>query len=173
MTKLVKKKSGGGVQIATWQMCGRLPKFESPDALVKLFKKYFKDVPFEQWSITGLALSCGTSRRTLSDYEIKPEFKEVITQAKSMVEHSYEMSMRKNGRTTDIFALKNFGWKDEYINDNKHSGEIKTGINWIGSANIIQKQAINAIDNKPPKVLCTGEDDGGFVDGDEIEDDKD
>ena len=30
-----------------------------------------------------------------------------------IVENSYEMSLRENGRTGDIFALKNFGWRDK------------------------------------------------------------
>jgi hypothetical protein len=30
-----------------------------------------------------------------------------------MIEHSYELDLKKTGRTGTIFALKNFEWKDK------------------------------------------------------------
>ena len=33
--------------------------------------------------------------------------------AKLLIERSYEVSMRVNGRAGDIFGLKNFGWTDK------------------------------------------------------------
>ena len=38
------------------------------------------------------------------------------------MQESYEKSLRKNGRTGDIFALKNFGWTDrqEIESENKN-----------------------------------------------------
>jgi hypothetical protein len=36
----------------------------------------------------------------------------MLEMAKMKIEHAYEKSLRKNGRSGDIFALKNFGWTD-------------------------------------------------------------
>ena len=65
-------------------------------------------------TLTGLVLALGTNKTTLANYQRKPEYSELIDQAKLMIEHSYELSLRKRGRTSDIFALKNFGWSDKY-----------------------------------------------------------
>jgi len=46
------------------------------------------------------------------NYQGRPEYYNTVKTAKTRIEASYELSMRKNGRTTDIFALKNFGWRD-------------------------------------------------------------
>ena len=74
---------------------------------------YFKETPFDEITITGLALSIGTTRELLCDYEKLPEFSDTIKNYKQRVQHSYEISLRKNGRAGDIFALKNFGWSDK------------------------------------------------------------
>ena len=86
---------------------------------------------FFQLTITGLAIACGTTRKLLCEYEKKEKFKDVIQQAKAFVENSYELSLRKYGRSGDIFGLKNFGWKDEFT-ENVNAKKAKTGINWIG-----------------------------------------
>jgi hypothetical protein len=39
----------------------------------------------------------------------------LINHAKLRIENSYELSLRKNGRSGDIFALKNFGWSDKKV----------------------------------------------------------
>lgn len=97
---------------------GRPPKFESPEELQEAVELYLDSTPQQQYTVTGLALSIGTTRETLDDYQEKEGYKHIIKRAKLIVENSYELSLRKNGRTGDIFALKNFGWKD------KHESEI-------------------------------------------------
>lgn len=92
---------------------GRPPKFESPEQLEGLINKYLTETLEGEITLTGLCLSMGTTRETLDDYQSKPEYKALIKQAKLIVENSYEISLRKNGRTGDIFALKNFGWSDK------------------------------------------------------------
>lgn len=42
-----------------------------------------------------------------------------------MVEHSYEIDLKKKGNTGTIFALKNFDWKDKTEVDNNIKGDIK------------------------------------------------
>lgn len=68
----------------------------------------------DELTLTGLVLSLGTNKTTMANYQKKPEYSDLINHAKLMIEHSYELSLRKRGRTSDIFALKNFGWSDKY-----------------------------------------------------------
>lgn len=103
---------------------GRPPKFESPEAFSEAAERYLTETPEEEWTITGLALSLGTTRETLCDYEKKDGYSDTVKRAKQFVQHAYEKSLRKNGRAGDIFGLKNFGWKDKQEHDvnNKYSG---------------------------------------------------
>jgi hypothetical protein len=101
---------------------GRPLKFKTKEDLEMKAKKYFKETPFNEWTITGLALALDTSRETLMDYEKRGEYTDTIKKIKGMIENSYEMDLRKKGRSGDIFALKNFGWKDK--TETQHSGEV-------------------------------------------------
>jgi len=92
---------------------GRPLKFQSVEEMDKLIQEYFKNTKEEELTITGLALALDTDRKTLINYENRDEFFNTIKKAKTRIENSYEKSLRKNGRTGDIFALKNFGWQDK------------------------------------------------------------
>lgn len=92
---------------------GRPPKFENPEELQKLIDAYFASTEIEEYTITGLCIACGTTRNTMMEYEEKPEYRKMIQHAKSYIENSYEHSLKQNGRSGDIFALKNFGWRDQ------------------------------------------------------------
>ena len=76
-------------------------------------KKYFDKTPEDEITLTGLILSLDMCKETFYNYSEKPEFKDIINKARLRIENSYELSLRKNGRTGDIFALKNFGWQDK------------------------------------------------------------
>jgi hypothetical protein len=102
---------------------GRPRKWTSNKLLAEAIDEYFASNPIETWTITGLALSIGSTRHTLIDYENRREFAHTVKTAKQMIEHSYELSLRKYGRAGDIFALKNFGWSDKQ--EVEHSGEVK------------------------------------------------
>lgn len=78
----------------------------------KLERKQTK--PFK---ITDLALALGTTRDLLCDYEDKDEFSDAIKKAKLMVEGDYENRLINRGNSGDIFALKNFNWKDRSETD--------------------------------------------------------
>ncbi len=113
-------------------MAGRPLKFKSAKELQEKIDKYFSDTPKEEWTITGLALALDTSRQTLLEYEgevedrEKPkEYVDMIKKAKVMVEHSYEVDLKKSGRTGTIFALKNMGepWKDKTETDITTKGD--------------------------------------------------
>ena len=87
--------------------------FETPETLIELIDEYIKDTPEDTLTLTGLCLAMGTNKQTLSNYEKKDDYKEIVQRAKLYIEHAYELSLRKHGRSGDIFALKNFNWKDK------------------------------------------------------------
>jgi hypothetical protein len=92
---------------------GRPLKWNSVEEMQDLIDKYFEETPMEDWTITNLALALNTTRTGLIDYENKEEFTDTIRKAKTKVEGSYELDLKRNGRIGTIFALKNFGWKDK------------------------------------------------------------
>lgn len=92
---------------------GKPLKFPTPEDLAKAINEYLEKTPTEEMTVTGLCLSMGTSRVVLDDYMQRDGYKDIVKQAKLIVENSYELSLRKHGRSGDIFALKNFGWKDK------------------------------------------------------------
>lgn len=93
---------------------GRPLKFESVEELQKKIDAYFAscDEENEPITITGLALALDTSRETLCNYEDNELFFDTIKKAKLRVENAYEKRLVKRGNGGDVFALKNFGWKD-------------------------------------------------------------
>lgn len=91
---------------------GRPLKFDSPEDLELAIERYLNGTPKEEWTVTGLCLEIGTSKQVLNDYGSRGDYKEVVQRAKLHIENAYELSLRANGRSGDIFALKNFGWKD-------------------------------------------------------------
>jgi hypothetical protein len=99
------------------------PIFKSPEELSEKLNEYFSQTPSDELTLTGLVLALGTNKTTLANYQKKPEFSHLINHAKLLIEHSYELSLKKYGRASDIFALKNFGWSDKYavfnVNDDK------------------------------------------------------
>lgn len=110
---------------------GRPLKFKTVEDLEEKINKYFNDTPIEEWTITGLALALDTFRSVLCDYEEKDEFSNTIKKAKQMVEHSYEIDLKKSGRTGTIFALKNFNWKDKTEQDVTSGGEKLESLQYV------------------------------------------
>lgn len=92
---------------------GRPLKWETVEALQQEVDSYFATTPMNIWTITGLALALGTDRTTLINYSDRAEFFDTINTAKLMVENAYEIDLREKGHAGNIFALKNFGWKDK------------------------------------------------------------
>ena len=92
---------------------GRPLKFETPDDLLDAINAYLEETEEEELTITGLALAIGSSRKVLIDYEKRDDYRDIVRTAKCMIEHSYELSLRRHSKTGDIFALKNFGWRDK------------------------------------------------------------
>lgn len=97
---------------------GKPLKFKTRQELIDVINEYFKKEEFEDYSVTGLALAVG-SKQLIQDYEEREDFGDIIKEAKLIVENSYELDLRKNGGAHNIFALKNFGWKDKTEVENK------------------------------------------------------
>ena len=100
-------------------MSGRPKKFNSVDELEILFDEYFNNTPREEWTMTGLCIACDMDYQTLINYSKKDEYFEPIKKAKMKVHNEYEKDLRRKGRSGDIFALKNFGWRDRQEIDSK------------------------------------------------------
>lgn len=92
---------------------GRPLKIETPEQMEKILNEYFETTDESKITITGICLALGVDKSTFYDYESREGYKDIVRQARMIVENSYEISLRENGRTGDIFALKNFGWKDK------------------------------------------------------------
>lgn len=106
---------------------GRPPKYKTPEEMQKVIDDYFENVPtrpvlvgdelrnLPAITITGLCLHLGfCDRASFYDYEKNKEFSHTIKKARLRIENDYEMSLRTGRNNSgDIFALKNFGWKDK------------------------------------------------------------
>lgn len=97
-------------------------KWKNPEELKELIDRYFETTKLEEITLTGLCLALDTNKQTIANYQEKEDFKHMIQMAKLRIENAYEQSLRKNGRSGDIFALKNFGWSDKQ--EVEHSGNI-------------------------------------------------
>lgn len=93
---------------------GKPLKFKTVEELQEKIDAYFAscDEENEPITITGLALALDTTRETLCDYEEKSDYSDTIKKAKLKVENAYEKRLVRRGNGGDVFALKNFGWKD-------------------------------------------------------------
>lgn len=113
-------------------------KFKTAQELQNKINAYFEECKLKEipLSITGLALALDTNRQTLINYQDKDGYKNIVDRAKLMIENAYEIRLIENGRSGDIFALKNFGWTDRQEIDNN----IKVGKSSID-------ELISSIDN--------------------------
>ena len=102
---------------------GRPLKIGDVNELSKKCDEYFATENELLWTITGLALFLDCDRDTLLNYEGRPEMIGAVRKAKNRIENAYERDLRRKGRSGDIFALKNFGWRDERSLDHTTKGE--------------------------------------------------
>src|SRR5258708_40230966 len=102
---------------------GRPLKFKSVVELQEKIDEYFRITKPEEYMITGLAYHLDTSRVTLMEYGGKDEFSNAVKKGKERIEMSYEKRLIKQGRSGDIFALKNFDWKDQQHVDSRVQSE--------------------------------------------------
>jgi hypothetical protein len=103
---------------------GRPPLFKDPEEMQEKINEYIDECEENKvpYTITGLCYYLGfTSRQSFYDYEKNSKFSYTVKRARLFIENSYELSLRINGRSGDIFALKNFGWTDK--SEIEHSGK--------------------------------------------------
>lgn len=92
---------------------GRPLKIESPEQMEKILNEYFENTPETKITLTGICLALNLDKSNFYEYEKREGYQDIVKRARMIVENSYEMSLREFGRTGDIFALKNFGWRDK------------------------------------------------------------
>ena len=92
---------------------GRPRKFASPEDLEKLLNEYFEGKEYNEITLTGLCLFLDINKDTFYEYAKRDEFKHMLDMARLRIENSYEIALRKDGGSENIFALKNFGWKEK------------------------------------------------------------
>lgn len=103
---------------------GRPLKYNNVKQLTKKINEYFEKTQEDEITITGLCIYLGMNKDTFYEYAKREEYREIINMARLIVENSYEISLRKNGRTGDIFALKNFGWVDKQEIESNNQGKV-------------------------------------------------
>lgn len=107
-------------------------RFETPDDLQKKIDAFFKSVEDKNLidpenpvniTLTGMIIAIGlASRNSFDEYLNYEGFGEVVRAAKLRVEAAYEQRLHGAACTGSIFALKNFGWKDQQAVH--HSGSV-------------------------------------------------
>lgn len=103
--------------------------YKTPEELDEKMSEYFLKTKTEEITISGLCLHLMINKDTFYEYAKRIEYKEIINFARLRVENAYEKSLRKYGRTGDIFALKNFGWSDKQeIDANVTTTEIRVDL---------------------------------------------
>lgn len=123
---------------------GRPRLFKSVEEFEERAEKYFRENEGGNITWTGLCLAVGaSSRQALERYkrgEHGEDFVDSIKKALLIVENNYELSLKENGRSGDIFALKNFGWEDKIKNEVQSESTIKHKV----TADMTAKEAAQA-----------------------------
>jgi hypothetical protein len=93
------------------------PLYDNPEELEKKIAEYFEvcNVEGRPRSLTGLCYFLGfESKQSYHDYEKRPAMSYVMRRARLEIERFYEESLTTaKSPQGPIFALKNFGWRDE------------------------------------------------------------
>lgn len=95
---------------------GRPLKFTSAKQLERKVHEYFNscDTSEKKYTITGLAISLGLTRKQLIEYQERETFKNVINGAKAIIEAQVEeILLSGKAQAGSIFWLKNQGWSDK------------------------------------------------------------
>ena len=95
------------------RIVGRPLKIETPKQMEDILNEYFSTTEENKITITGICLALNLDKKNFYEYEKREGYEDIVKRARMIVENSYEISLRENGRTGDIFALKNFGWRDK------------------------------------------------------------
>lgn len=133
-----------------WVKVGRPRNVEGPEEMQRIFEEYFgpggdawveenEKLHFRP-TISGLALACGTHRANFFRYQEKPEFRNIIKNAKTIIEKAHEAKLYTNNVAGSIFMLKaNFGWNEDLNakeNNDKKNIQINFNVSDDGDAKI-------------------------------------
>lgn len=112
---------------------GRPLAFKTVEDLESAVEKYFETDAFIDMgdgvkmfapTMSGLALSLGVDRKTITNYANRDEFFPAIKKARSRVEVALEQRLYGNNVTGVIFNLKNnFDWRDSQNIDHTTNGK--------------------------------------------------
>lgn len=96
---------------------GRPPKYKSAKLLHYVITRYFRRGKYDpdfRPTICGLVLYCGfCDRNSFYDLEKQEEFSGTVKKARLAIQAVYERNLHRNNAAGSIFALKNFGWRDD------------------------------------------------------------
>lgn len=119
---------------------GRPRKIKDVEQLRQKIAEYFEKInaqpPLEREpvTITGLVLFCGYADiNSFYAMEKRKEFSSTIKGARTLVTNAYERRLHGQNPTGAIFALKNFGWRDDYAGKPTVSGPAPKFIFNIGT----------------------------------------
>lgn len=108
---------------------GRPRHYASPDDFDDKVDEYYQHcmATGEPITWTGLALFLGFyGRKEIDEYLAYDGFSHSVKRAKSLVEYSYEKRLALGGQAAGpIFALKNFGWRDNHEEDTSRDVTVK------------------------------------------------
>ena len=81
-------------------------------ALREAANRYFEacEASGEPLTLTGLAMALGIAR---TDLDGAAEKSEAVAHARARVENAYEKRLIARGNGGDVFAMKQFGWRDK------------------------------------------------------------
>lgn len=101
-------------------------KFEKAEDFVAKAEEYFEKTPVKEQTRAGLCVYLGMSTDLLLQYkkgEKGEDFKEAALWVYTRLEHKYEVDLNLRANPTGpIFALKQYGWKDNQDVEVKSAG---------------------------------------------------
>ena len=115
---------------------GQPPKYKTVKELQDKIDLYFEEMESPESdkrpTVTGLAYYLGfESRQSIYDYKKSEKYSYTIKRAILYIEVKYEEMLTSKHITGAIFALKNFGWKDQNFTDITTNGDsIKLPAEW-------------------------------------------
>lgn len=100
--------------------------FKSPEEFEAKCDEYFDNTPVKEQTRAGLCVHLGITTRTFINYKNGTqgdEFRDIAEFASTRLENKYEVDLNtKNNVTGPIFALKQYGWKENHDVEVKSSG---------------------------------------------------
>jgi len=102
------------------ETAGQPPKWETPEALQAMVDDYFSNCEhtYRPLTIAGLAAHLKVSRTTIYNYGYKDEYFNIIKEAKTKIEASWEeRAIGNNLGAAGIFVMKNYGYADKQETD--------------------------------------------------------